>query len=89
MRVVPAHLGHHASPRHDICVDLLTRFLLMRSNGLEETVKVFGLGIIVLDERVEAFGEICAETWSVIVLEGGVVKSKFMLCIIRKTCELL
>lgn len=48
------HLGHHASPSHDIGIYLLPRLLLMRDDGLEETIQMLISRIIQLLKGLEA-----------------------------------
>ena len=52
------NLGHHATPSDQLGVDFLAFFLLMRDDGLQETVEMLVAGIIVLVKGLETLGEI-------------------------------
>jgi hypothetical protein len=54
------HLGHHASPRHNVSINALLCLLLMSNDGLEQAVKMLICRVILLLERLKAFGKICA-----------------------------
>lgn len=69
-RVRWAHLGETTAPSHNLSIDLLSCLLLMIHDCLQETIEVLSNAVVVLDERVEALGQINAELRGVVPPHG-------------------
>jgi hypothetical protein len=68
-----AHLGHHASPRNNLRVNLLPLLLLIGHDRLEQSVQMSVLGIIQLLKRLIALAEVSAQLRGVVILDGRII----------------
>jgi len=76
------HLGHHASPRDNVCFYTLPQLLLMTNDRLQQTVKVIIYGVIKFLEGVKALRQISSDGWCVVISKGRIVQSELMLVIV-------
>lgn len=76
------NLGHHASPRHDLGIDLLALLLLVRRNGLKQAVQMLVARVVVLVKRLKARRQVRAHLGRVVVLERRVAEVKLVLFVI-------
>lgn len=73
---------HHAAPSDNVGVNLLSRLLFVRHDSLEQTIKVFVLGVIQLVKRLETLRQVGAQPGRVIILDGRIVQTKVVIRII-------
>ena len=84
-----SHLCHHSSPCNNVRFSLSPLLLLERGDGIHETIEMIIIGVVQLLKVVKAPVQICRQIWRVIVAKRRSIWTELMLCIVRKTSDLL
>lgn len=82
-------LGHHATPRHKLGINLGSRLLLVSHDGLEQAVEMLIARVIMFVKCVETLAQIRPQAWRIVPLHGPIVQVKFMLVIVREASKFL
>lgn len=77
-----ARLRDTAAPGNDLRINLLPSLLLMVHDGLQQTIQVLRLAVVVVDEGVEATGQVGAQLRGVVPPHGLVADMELVLIIV-------